>query len=441
MTRNIFLVLLFLCSPAWAMEGINWNGFFTVGVQALETEIEQPYSSANRSYLTKETNFNNLTRIGLNVSAEITEDISFAGQLVGRGINFDSYVSADWMFLTYQPTDNLYFRAGKTRINLWTYSEYPDVGRAYVHAELPEEVYSFFPIKSMYGVSTGYTRDIGDINFNLELGRGSLRTEVAENPSPQSKFTSENFKVANLSVGNPYLTLRAAMAQANYLITNREPNIETESTLTSFGISSEVGNFVFVAEAVQINSVNDTADAAATQAAATQAGQAVGVAQQRAITTAADAAAKKAIYDADTTNTANQAAYEAAEVTAQAASDQLADAIADSVSAGIANTLASRDAEGMKAHYATLGYRFFDVWLAYVTMAEIDIPENGAWLGDQTSTALGFVWEIDFNTDLKLEAKSIKVGDDGPGLFENFARTPMADDKAMKYTMTIDVLF
>ena len=441
MTRNIFLVLLFICPPAWAMQGINWNGFFTVGVQALETDIEEPYSSANRTKLTKETNFNNLTRIGLNLSAEITEDISFAGQLVGRGINFDSYVSADWMFLTYQPTDNLYFRAGKTRINLWTYSEYPDVGRAYVHAELPEEVYSFFPIKSMYGVSTGYTRDIGDINFNLELSRGSLRTEIAQNPSAQSKLTADNFKVANLTVGNSYLTLRAAMAHADYLLTNVEPNIASEGTLTSFGISSEVGNFVFVAEAVQIKSENDTANAPTTQAAVAQAGQAVEVAGQRVAMTAADAAAKKAIYDADPTNSANQMAYEAAEVTAQAAVDQLEDATNDAVSAGIANTLASRTADGMKAHYATLGYRFFDVWLAYVTMAEIDVPENGAFLGDQTSTALGFVWEIDFNTDLKLEAKSIKVGDHGPGLFENFAWTPMADDKAMKYTMTLDVLF
>lgn len=108
---------------------------------------------------------------GLQISADLSEGLSATAQIVGRGVD-DFEPNFEWAYISYEFNDNWTVQAGKKRLPLFYYSDFFDVGYAYVWMRAPADNYTW-QIFNYNGVNALYSGDIGDwsIATNIYLGR------------------------------------------------------------------------------------------------------------------------------------------------------------------------------------------------------------------------------------------------------------------------------
>lgn len=143
------------------------NGFFTGGFAVNDGDpaelaiygIEDNYSTAA------------VTRLGLQLTFEVTKDMNLTGQLVARGVN-DYEVDAEWAYLSWDVTNDFTARIGRQRIPYYLLSEYLEVGYAYPWVRPPIELYNI-PISSTDGIGLLYDFNLGDVTFSTQAYAGA----------------------------------------------------------------------------------------------------------------------------------------------------------------------------------------------------------------------------------------------------------------------------
>ncbi len=143
------------------------NGFFTGGFAVNDGDpaelaiygIEDNYSTAA------------VTRLGLQMTFEVTKDMNLTGQLVARGVN-DYEVDAEWAYLSWDVTNDFTARIGRQRIPYYLLSEYLEVGYAYPWVRPPIELYNI-PISSTDGIGLLYDFNLGDVTFSTQAYAGA----------------------------------------------------------------------------------------------------------------------------------------------------------------------------------------------------------------------------------------------------------------------------
>jgi hypothetical protein len=140
-------------------------------------------------------NLDGASDVGLNLSADLGDHWDFAGQVVARGnasfVGQPGYIaSADWLFLSYRPTDEWLVRAGRQIYPLFLYSEQIDVGFIYPWVRLPQTVYSIIPLKSFNGLLGSYTYTYGQLRMSAATygGSGTLEQVSAQGIGGLSVF-------------------------------------------------------------------------------------------------------------------------------------------------------------------------------------------------------------------------------------------------------------
>ncbi|MGE3260317.1 MAG: hypothetical protein AB7K68_00920 [Bacteriovoracia bacterium] len=163
----VFLALIFFASPAKAE--INIHGFGDL----VTSQSNSDYAVNSIGNRGKTIGFDEESRLGLNLSSELGEKLSFASQIVARGAGGGYYnLRADWLFLTYRATEHWSFRMGRQIIPAFIFSEQTDVGYTYIWARLPHQVYGTFPVKSVNGVSALYTVFFGKAQLVVQAFAG-----------------------------------------------------------------------------------------------------------------------------------------------------------------------------------------------------------------------------------------------------------------------------
>ncbi|TMP34243.1 porin [Pseudoalteromonas rubra] len=109
--------------------------------------------------------------IGLQVSGDLGEGLSVTGQIVARGAN-DYDAEFEWAYVSYDINDSWTLQAGKKRLPLFYYSDFYDVGYAYVWMRAPADNYTW-QIFNYEGVNLLYSGSIGDwgVTANVYTGR------------------------------------------------------------------------------------------------------------------------------------------------------------------------------------------------------------------------------------------------------------------------------
>lgn len=158
--------LLLFSSPGRGAE-IAINGFGNLyGAQALNAHL-LPIGFTN-----KNVDLTHFSSIGINLSTDISNDITFAAQFIATGgnaiaTNFSTF--AQWAFVNYTPTDGTSIRLGRQLFPLWLPSEYIGVHYLLPYREMPAVVYALGPFKAFDGVAI--TQRFGD--FSAEIFGGS----------------------------------------------------------------------------------------------------------------------------------------------------------------------------------------------------------------------------------------------------------------------------
>ncbi|HHO67591.1 MAG TPA: hypothetical protein ENK12_01040, partial [Gammaproteobacteria bacterium] len=134
--------LMLPAAASLAVENITLNGFLTVGA----TKSNSTTASENGN-ITDDVGFDEDSRVGIQISADINDRMSVTAQLLGRADrnqNFDA--EFDWGFVSYALGEDLTVRGGKLKFPTFLVSEYIEVGYAYPWIRPPAEVYASNPI-------------------------------------------------------------------------------------------------------------------------------------------------------------------------------------------------------------------------------------------------------------------------------------------------------
>lgn len=174
---------------------LNINGFAdVVGSKSSSDYPLNQIGNAGRALT-----FDGESRLGLNLSSPLSDSVDFAGQLVARGSDGGAYsLKADWVFLTYRPSDEIKFRIGRQISPLFLYSEQYDVGYTYLWTRLPSEVYGTLPLKEFTGGAIIASRSFGPIKATAELYGGGADFPINSKSNSTTATTQYSIQGNNL---------------------------------------------------------------------------------------------------------------------------------------------------------------------------------------------------------------------------------------------------
>jgi hypothetical protein len=155
------------------------------------------------------------SRLGLNLSADLGENLAFASQILAQGDSGGQYnLQADWLFATYRPTEGLSIRAGKQINPAYLYSEQFDVGFTYLWTRLPSEVYGIYPIDSFNGLAVIYSLFLGDFQLRTEVF-GGAGDQTIVTPASTFAVSSNDDKGVETALSSDHFKVRLGYISAN----------------------------------------------------------------------------------------------------------------------------------------------------------------------------------------------------------------------------------
>ena len=107
---------------------------------------------------------------GLQITADLNDGLTAIAQLVGRGVD-DYSPKFEWAYLSYDINENWTVQAGRKRLPLFYYSDFYDVGYAYVWMRAPADNYTW-QIFNYNGINLMYNTDLGDWSLATNLYAG-----------------------------------------------------------------------------------------------------------------------------------------------------------------------------------------------------------------------------------------------------------------------------
>lgn len=150
-----------------AADRLKINGFLTAGAAVNDgDDLEEPFYGIDDDYSTKA-----VSKLGVQMTFEVTEKWDATAQLVSRGTN-DYSIEAEWAYLSWEATNDITVKFGRSRIPYYLLSEYIDVGYALPWIIPPIEMYNI-PLSTTDGISAVYDFNFGPVNFAWQAYAGA----------------------------------------------------------------------------------------------------------------------------------------------------------------------------------------------------------------------------------------------------------------------------
>lgn len=228
-----------LGSASVANAEISWNGFGSVYYGQLldENFLAPPLTNAD-------PNFTTFSRLGLNISGGISNNMDFAAQLIATGGNaphsgFDMY--AQWAFLNYRLGDATLVRAGRQILPTFLASEFARVGFLLPYRSIPTSHLN--PFVAFDGLTLQHVWQLGD---SMKLTGGIYGGEAVIDlaiPAPVS-YRGNNMYGARLTLdGDGWRFHLNGLSQNNELSAGG-PVVEARSTAITTGFRYDKHNIV-----------------------------------------------------------------------------------------------------------------------------------------------------------------------------------------------------
>lgn len=381
-----------LPAGAASLEGVSVSGFLTVGATYGDKQL-----LSNTEAVSQDGNIENTpgftadSRLGLQISAKVNEDISITGQLLAKAREENSNVEADWAFINYRLSEQFTARAGKIKFPTFLISDYYEVGYAYPWIRPPQEVYSSNPITTLNGVDLLARFRFGDLSLLVQPYYGVSRG--AQALVPQEAVTNPGYLLCYNAQAGSFFTCPAGTL------------LYTDFTADALrGINVSLSSDIFTVRAGTLKTKVNVPGFAVFQD---------------------DVKFSSAGLSMDWQDVVLYSEYFEREIK------------------GMANAAFPNQ----KGSYTTLGYRI-GKWLPHFTTARIKDNENptGPTAGmplDQKSKALGLRYEVGSGAALKFEVQQVTPKDGTRGLLIANPRNAPKDpgDDVMIYGISLDVVF
>ncbi|WP_448549638.1 porin [Thalassotalea fusca] len=170
--------LCILCSTSQA--DVNLSGFASVNVGRVLDGDGVPHYGVPSTFLAdypivsayeEEWDFAPESLFGIQITADLGSGMTATTQIVGRGVE-DYDPEFEWAYISYAVNDNWTIQAGKKRLPLFYYSDFYDVGYAYVWMRAPADNYTW-QIFNYNGINALYSTNFGDwsVLANIYTGK------------------------------------------------------------------------------------------------------------------------------------------------------------------------------------------------------------------------------------------------------------------------------
>lgn len=249
-----------------AKSEINFSGFISVNAGKVLSGTGVPQYDVPPTFLAdypivssydEDWSFTPESLIGIQANGNLAQGLTATAQMVARGAN-DYDAVLEWAYLSYNLNDNWTVQAGKKRLPLFYYSDFYDVGYAYVWMRPPADTYTW-QIFNYTGANVTYRNTWGEWAF---VANGYTGSEDSQDNKLLSQFfflepTREVWKdilggVVNLS--RDWLEFRLThMRYTNKRYRSGQPVLwdgkdEREGKFYGASVNGDFGNIFFLTE-------------------------------------------------------------------------------------------------------------------------------------------------------------------------------------------------
>ena len=167
---TLFFILISVTANAstdFSLLGVNFSlsGFATAGFAI----SDQPYKY--QRFINNDGTFKRDSLAGAQLDIKFNNEFSITTQAkIATSAANDKDVVPDltWAFLSWRPTNDLLFRAGRVRVPLYLKSQSMDIGTTVDFARLPSEVYATATTNNIDGISASKTWGFSEGELTLD---------------------------------------------------------------------------------------------------------------------------------------------------------------------------------------------------------------------------------------------------------------------------------
>jgi hypothetical protein len=172
--------LISVCLPIVASAvDFSVDGFSTAGYTTIDNDrAEYAYSTFSEG-VTSDGTFDYDSMVGLQGTAKFGDQWSVVAQvLMRKQANGDFGPNVDWAYLKWEPTNDLFVRAGLTRVPTFYYSDSVFLGYATPWVRPPIEVYGLSPVYLLEGMDAVWHTDVGPVSLDVQAFYGQSDLEI-----------------------------------------------------------------------------------------------------------------------------------------------------------------------------------------------------------------------------------------------------------------------
>ncbi|WP_248798157.1 hypothetical protein [Pseudomonas sp. MWU13-2105] len=225
-TRVLSIAALCVASsPAFALDqgDYRFNGFGTLGVTHL--------GGAGDSHgygITGQTNDHwrgdQLSKLGGQLQYGITDTVGLTAQAIIKPQQDEWQGNLEWLYLSWQATDKLKFRAGRLGGTAYMYSDTLNIGFTNPWIRLPDEVYSQVQITNYEGADFIYTEPLSFGSLTVQASGGAANNRKLFILDELYDVDYKNFFAANATLAvNNFGSLRIGYAQTDVTSDDHAP--------------------------------------------------------------------------------------------------------------------------------------------------------------------------------------------------------------------------
>lgn len=170
-TMKVFSILMCLFSM-FAMAEVKISGYGSIAVGKVVSgdidpsgEIEFQTDFNDYAFYTEDIDWKPDTMFAVQVSADVSDNLVFVGQLVSKGAD-DFKPELDWLYARYNFSNELYILVGRRSLPMYYFSEFMEVAYAYPWVRPPAMLY-WWDMSQFNGVTI--TKDMYYQGWNFSI--------------------------------------------------------------------------------------------------------------------------------------------------------------------------------------------------------------------------------------------------------------------------------
>jgi hypothetical protein len=193
---NLLSAAVLAALASTPVQAIQFDGFMTAGASKI---VDIDDADKGNIYIgglgdrgiTEDLTFEKDTRFGLQISSDVSDNMSVVAQLLGRGDQGNFNAVIEWAYIDYEFHETTSMHVGKIKQPVYLVNDYVEVGYAYPWIRPPQEVYLLNnPLNTVNGLELLLQFPVGPGTLSFQPYVGSNRDDI---PNAQGAyFEAEN---------------------------------------------------------------------------------------------------------------------------------------------------------------------------------------------------------------------------------------------------------